>query len=280
MNNPLANVLVGYSYKAVGWLRRACPPPLRQRLRRMLGGRGVTAIEYLVLSNAVVRIRQHEKTMAAAGSGLADKYHKLLAGNAADLLLEVMQKFYTDLGVDAHSIPLVQGLDRFRQKYSIDVSAVHEEKAGADAPQASSSSSNLIRFETAWRLYQRHPGVEALKLFESIFRDASARKEAARDPFVKEAVIRSGEILARHHDTAGNVEQAIVIYREITALDPDGVMARRLAVLLARRGELSQAAQLAESIVFSRPNLFPYMQSNPYLASLKEELSRKSGMPD
>jgi tetratricopeptide (TPR) repeat protein len=279
MNNPFARAFIGHSYKAVAWLRRACPPPVRQRLRRLLGGRAVAVIDYLIVSNAVVRMRQHERAMVAAGPDLADKYHQLLAGNAADLMLEVMQKFYTDLGVEASSIPLVQALNRYQRKSRVDLSERRGE-AVADGAQPGSNSSNLIRFETAWMLYRHQRHAEALKMFESIFRDTSARKQSARDPFVKEAVVRSGEILARHHDTAGKVEQAIAIYREITALDPDGVMARRLAVLLSRRGDLSEAAQLAESIVFSRPNLFPYLQSNPYVASLKEELSRKSEMPD
>jgi hypothetical protein len=265
MSGPIARLLFSYSYKAMEQLRRVCPPLIRRRIRRLLGSRGVAAINYLIKGNALATIQGYERTMNAAAPGQADEYNRLLAGNAAGQLWDVMHRFYGDLGVDAGSIPLVQGLDRFRQKLS-------SEAADKAEPE---TASTLIRFETAWGLYRQRRVDAALPLFEAVFRDVAARKRAGRDPFIKEAVVRSGEILGRRQDTSGNSEQAVAIYQEIMTIDLDGVIARRLAVLLARCGDLRKAAERAESIIVSRPNLFPFLPEHPYIASLKAEISRK-----
>jgi tetratricopeptide (TPR) repeat protein len=223
----------------------------------------MAAVDYLAKGNALASIRRHELTMAAADPTLADEYNRLLTENVVDLLSEVMGKFYADLGIDAHSVPLMRVLDRFRKKLT------GQWRTGPE-PE---TTSPLIRFERAWRLYRRQQSEMVLPLFEAVFRDVSARKTARRDPFVKEVVVRSGEILGRYHDTRGDLDKAITIYREIVGIDPDGIIARRLALLLTRRGDLRQAANLAESVVFSRPNLFPYLHVNSYIAELKAELS-------
>lgn len=265
MKDTVARLLVGYSYWVVDRLRRVSPPSLRRLFRRLLGSQAIVAIDFLAKGSALASMRAHEKAIEAANPGLADEYNRLLASNAANLLAEVMRRFYSDLGVDAHAVPLMQGLNRFRQQLS------DKER---DSP-GSETASILIRFERAWNDFRKGRTDAALRSFETIFRDAIARKRAGRDPFVKEAVIRSGEILGRHQDTLGNLEQAIAIYREIIAVDPDGVIARRLTLLLARRGDLQQAAKLAETVVFSRPNLFPSLPTNPYIANLKAEIARK-----
>jgi hypothetical protein len=266
MSLAFTRLFVRYGYKTVDWLRRASPPPLRRSLRGLLGRRGVAAIGYLAKSNALVSMRQHEESMAAADPASADEYNKLISSNAADLLQDVLTKFYSELGVDPDTVPLLQGLNRFRSNLS---------EQWAKGPKLETSSL-LVRFERAWRRYRQQPVEPELDTFEAIFRDSEARKTASRDPFVKEAVVRSGEILGRHWDIRGHAEKAISIYREILAVDADGVIARRLAVLLARRGDLGEAAALAESVVLSRPNLFPYLHANPYITKLKAELSRVS----
>jgi tetratricopeptide (TPR) repeat protein len=257
--------LVGYSLSAVDRLRHVSPPSVRRLFRRLLGRYAILASEFLAKGSGLASLREHEKAIEAFGPLLADEYNRLLAGNAADLLAEVMKRFYSNLGADAHSVPLVQGLDRFRKQLS--------DKA-SDRPETGAASL-LIQFERAWSEYRKGRTELALRWFETIFWDPGARKRAGRDPFVKEAVVRSGEILGRRQDTLGNVEQAIAIYREIIAVDLDGVVARRLTLLLARRGDLQQAAKLAETVVFSRPNLFPFLPKNPYVATLKAEITRK-----
>ena len=264
MINFLSRSLISSSHRAVEWSRRAAPASLRQFFRRTLAGRGVAAIENLAKRNAAASMRQQQLTMAAAGPDQADAYQRLFAANVADLLATVMNGFYRRLGVDPHSAPIVGALERFQSNVL----------APTDRAGEAEDAAILLRFERAWRLHQ-HGGTDAaLPLLEAIFRDVGARKAAARDPFVKEAVVRSGEILGRHHDTRGNLDLAIAVYQEVVGVAPEGVVARRLAVLLARRGELSQAARLAESVISSRPNLFPAVPENPYLTALKEELSR------
>jgi tetratricopeptide (TPR) repeat protein len=266
MSSSFRRLFVRYGDTTVNWLKRASPPSLRRFLRRLLGRRGVAAIGYLARHNALASMRQHEQAMAAADPALMDEYSRLISSNAADLLLDVLTKFYSEIGVDPNTIPLLQRLKRFRSDLS---------DQWAKGPELETSWV-LIRFERAWRRYRQQPTEPLLETFEAIFRDTEARKTASRDPFVKEAVVRSGEILGRYWDIRGHVEKAISVYREILVIDADGVVGRRLAVLLARRGDLDEAATLAKSVILSRPNLFPYLHTNPYIVELKVELSRGS----
>ena len=196
---------------------------------------------------------------------LSDEYEWLVASNMTDALIDVMSRFYSELGADPHGVPLMQGLDRFQRK----LSASKPEAAQSPAP------STLVLFETAWKQYHAGQINKALRTFETIFNDVTARQRAAHNPFLKEAVVRSGEILGRHHDKLGNVELAVAIYREIMSVDQNGLIARRLALLLSRNGHLREAADYAETAIISRPNLFRHIPPNPYIASLKAEISLK-----
>jgi tetratricopeptide (TPR) repeat protein len=196
-----------------------------------------------------------------------DEYNRLAAGNVACLLSQVMTTFYTKLGVDAQTTPLMQGLDRFRRKLTM------KEVENVQVP----SMPVLVPFERAWAQYQSGAVDEALRVFETIFRDASARKRAAFNPYVKEAVVRAGEILGRHYDNLGNVDLSISVYREILELDHNSLIAGRLLLLLSRSGNLRAAAELAERAIISRPNLYPRLRENSYIASLKEEISSNEG---
>jgi tetratricopeptide (TPR) repeat protein len=120
--------------------------------------------------------------------------------------------------------------------------------------------------------------MKALTAFESIINDNAARQRAAHNPFLKEAVVRSGEILGRHYDKLGDAEKAIGIYRNILSVDPDGLVARRLIVLLARSSRLGEAAGFAETAIVSQVNLFRYIPPNPHIAALKAELFKPEGV--
>ena len=109
----------------------------------------------------------------------------------------------------------------------------------------------------------------------AVFRDPLARRKIAHDPYVRVAVIRSGEILGRYHDTHGRTDVAIATYREILRLDHNSLIAGRLLVLLARGGDLRAAAGLAEEAIVSRPNLYPRLPDSVHIASLKEEIARR-----
>ncbi len=196
---------------------------------------------------------------------LSDEYEWLVASNVTNAFIDIMSRFYSELGVDPHGVPLMQGLHRFQRKLS------------ASEPEAAQSParSTLVLFETAWKQYQAGQINKALRTFETIFNDVTARQRAPHNPFLKEAFVRSGEILGRHHDKLGNVESAVAIYREVMSLDQNGLIARRLALLLSRNGHLREAADYAETAIISRPNLFRQLPPNPYIASLKAEISVK-----
>jgi hypothetical protein len=223
------------------------------------------AFDFFVRSHRLASRAEHDQARDAAPPEIIDAYNRLLAGNVADLLTDVMTRFYQDLGADPRSSALVQGLDRFRSKLS-------DRKLDVSGKQAISI---LIRFETAWKLYRNGRVRESVELFEAIFRDAAARKKNASNAFVMEAVVRSGEIFGRHLDKNGHVDKAITVYQEVTALDPHSAVTGRLMSLLARHGSLRQAAQLAESVIGTGLNLFPHLHTNPYIEELKAEISRK-----
>ena len=194
---------------------------------------------------------------------IPDDYSRAVAENVAEFLGHVMTTFYRKLGVDPQAAPLVQGLDRFRRKLSLSQGDIQTQPTGI-----------LISFERAWRQYQAGKVDESLPLFEAIFRDPSARRKAAYNPYVKQAVIRSGEMLGRRYDNLGSTDLAISVYREIMTLDHNSIIAGRLLVLLARGGNLRAAAKLAEEAIVSRTNLYPRLFESSYIASLKEEISR------
>jgi tetratricopeptide (TPR) repeat protein len=196
----------------------------------------------------------------------SDEYDKLVAHNVAGLLIEVMTKFYRDLGADVSEVPLIRALNSFCRKMPV-----------VDIASSQNSSSPLIQFERAWARHQEGQIGEALRLFETVFRDGSARKRMMGNPFIAEAVVRSGEILGRRQEKIGNTDAAIAIYREIMELDGgNGVIARRLLLLLSRSGNLHEAAKLAQAAIHNRTNLYPQLIDNPYIAALKKDLSAAS----
>lgn len=202
----------------------------------------------------------------ASPSRMSEEYDWLVASNVTDCLTEVMSRFYTDVGVDPFSAPLVQGLERFRRKLT----------AGRPQPTKPGSQTPLILFEAAWRQYKAGQLREAMETFKVIFYDSTVRARALHNPVLKEAVVRSGEILGRHRDKIGDVDGAVDIYQEIMGLDQNALVGRRLMLLLTRGRRLREAAEFAQTAIVSRPNLFSALQDNPHIASLKAELTAKS----
>jgi hypothetical protein len=262
MANPLAKPFLVFAHGIVSWLRSAAPPSVRRMLRSLLGSHAISAVDYLVTNNALVSMQKHYRSMQAIHPDLAEEYNRLLAGNAADLLAKVIRGFYSSIGADVHSIPLVRGLGRFQERLMIE-SAKAVILDGAPT---------LLLFERAWESFQRGYMAEAIRLFTNIFEDKAVRKQAKRDPFLKEAVVRSGEILAQHYESIGDLTNSIAIYQDIITVEPGGVPARRLTLLMVRAGRLREAARIAEMVVTSRPNLFPFLRPNTYVTALKAEL--------
>jgi tetratricopeptide (TPR) repeat protein len=240
--------------EAVAKIKRRLPEPARRWIKRSLRLRD--SIVSQAFSNAQMSTLQ-----------LQDEYHRLVAGNVTNVLLNIVSRFYRDLGVvDVHSVPLVKALESFRA--TLPASEVDVDQA-RQAPV-------LIRFERAFALSEAGRVNEALPLFELVFRDRTARKVAAYDPFAREAVVRSGEFLGRYHDKRGEVDASIAIYREIMSIEQDGLIARRLMLLLSRRGDLSEAAEFGEAAMLSKLNLFPRLpEKNPYIEALEREFLAK-----
>jgi tetratricopeptide (TPR) repeat protein len=235
--------------KAIARVKGLVPEPARRGLKQL-------------------RDRRNEIVSRAFSSAqmptpeVRDEYHRLVAANVAGVLLKIMNRFYADLGVDAYSVPLVKALESFRRELPMGNLASHPVQA----------EPVLIQFERAFALFEAGRVNDALPLFEAVFRNSTARKLAGYDPYLKEAVIRSGEFLGRYHEKRGDVDASIVIYREILSIDRDGPIARRLMLLLSRRGDLREAAQFAETATMFKLNLFPRLpENNPYIATLETE---------
>lgn len=233
-------------------IKRRMPEPARRWIKRSLRLRNE------ILSSIFAKDQLTTPRMR-------DEYHRVLAGNVSGVLLKIMIRFYSDLGVDAQSAPLVKALQAFRRSLPTD--------AGDGVP---TPAPVLIQFERAYALCEAGRASEAMSLFESVFRNQAARKALPYDPFVREAVVRSGEFIGRHYDKSGDFDAAIAIYRDILSQDRDGLIARRLMLLLSRRGDWHEVAELAETAISSNINLFPRLpQGNPYLAALETEFLSK-----
>jgi tetratricopeptide (TPR) repeat protein len=242
--------------RALGRVGRVVPGPVRREIRRLLGVRNAVVAHFFR-----VQMRRPE---------LLDEYHRLVASNVASVLLKIMGRFYADLGVDAHSVPLVKTLESYRRELPSDNLATRQRQA----------EPVLIKFERAFALAEAGRLGEALPLFEAVFQNNMARKFVSYDPYVREAIVRSGEFLGRYHEKRGDGDASIAIYREILSIDQDGPIARRLTLLLSRRGDLREAAEVAEIASQSTPNLFPRIpENNPYIAALETEFFGKSAAP-
>jgi tetratricopeptide (TPR) repeat protein len=238
---------------ALATVKRALPTPIRGQIRRLLGVR-----------NAIIS-RKFLKAQLPTPE-LVDEYQRLLAGNVTSVLLKIMDRFYADLGVDGHSAPLVKALESFRRTIAADDLTTSRGQA----------EPLLIKFERAFALLEADRVADAFPLFESVFQDSLARRFVRYNPYVKEAIVRSGQFLGRFHEKRGDIDASIAIYREILAMDQDGLIARRLTLLLSRRGEFREAAEFAEIASQSGLNLFPRIPSNnPYIASLETEFLGK-----
>jgi hypothetical protein len=195
---------------------------------------------------------------------LWDEYHRLMVDNVCGGILRIMARFYGDIGLDAKAIPLVKALTSFRRSL----------QANGIETNGMRSSPILTQFERAYALYGEGRTNDALALFDVVFRNRAARKVARFDPFVNEAVVRSGELLGRHYDKQGNAAACIEIYRDIMSIHPDGMIAHRLIVLLCRAGNFREAAELGDTAMLFTVNLFPHLpKMNPHVAALEKALS-------
>jgi tetratricopeptide (TPR) repeat protein len=246
--------------------------------RALQGNPGSKSVYNLIYE--ILSLRELELDIAARASSLLPRgavdpalfeptvmrvYEKLAAINIVDTLVRVIDRFYAKLGLDPLSTPLVKFLKDTRHKLG-----------EFELAEYGHICSTLLHFEMAWNLLLRDDMDKCVSLLRIIFDDDMAIKLAKYHPFTKEALVRAGEILGRHEERVGAIEGAISVYRRLMRIDQNGVIARRLAVLLWRQGNLNEAASLAEIAVNSKANLYPYLTQNDYILSIRADLASQA----
>jgi hypothetical protein len=203
---------------------------------------------------------------------MSDKplYDKLAALNTVDAVSTVIADFYDRLGIDVQSVPVMKLLKKARQEIF----------SGVDAARLCIEGSDLVRFEAAWNLFQNGKGDAARQAFEAMLSDDALLRRAKRNVYLREAYIRSAEIVAREAELSRDFEKALRVYEQIMMVGDRGVIARRLAVLLWRSGRIREAAVWAEKTVWSDHNLAaPSAKDNPDLARVAEILAAAGAAP-
>jgi hypothetical protein len=197
-------------------------------------------------------------------------YDKLAALNVVDAVSAVIEDFYTRLGIDARNAPVIKRLSNARQAVASDI----------DIARSRSEGSVLVRFETAWQLYQSGKVEAAREEFGALLADDGLLRRARRNVYLREALIRSAEIVGREAELAGDPETALRVYERIMKAGGRGVIARRLALLLWRSGRIREAAFWAEKTVWSDHNLAAQSaRTNPHLARIVEVLATPNADP-
>lgn len=205
-----------------------------------------------------------QTVLVAPSDAEQDAYDRLVALNVVDTIGRIARRFYRDLGYDARSAPLAVFLA--------------EARAHLDSPSlagAGGSAWPLLRFEAAWNLYLNGEREKSIRLLRTVADDPSLARVAKVDPFAKEALIRSGEIVGRHDERAGSAEKAISVYQRTMQLEENGVVARRMALLRWRKGDLRGALEAADSAVMTKQNLFPRLPEGPYMSWLRRQLAER-----
>jgi hypothetical protein len=193
-----------------------------------------------------------------------DAYDRLVALNVVDTIGGIARRFYRDVGYDIRSAPLVALLAELR-----------EELAVPSVADAASSTWPLLRFEAAWNLYLNDERERSVELLRTLIDDPALLRFAHGDRFVKEALVRSGEIVGRRDERAGDDARAMSVYRRTMQLEENGVVARRMALLHWRRGDLRGAMEAADAAVMSKQNLFPRLPEGPYVSWLRRALAER-----
>ena len=203
---------------------------------------------------------------------MADRndYDRLTALNAVDAVASVTTEMYARLGIAPENAPILPLLQRARAELAAEV----------DLDRARRQGSALVRFEAAWTLYQAGETAAALEAFEALVADDALLRNAQRNIYCREALIRSAEILGRRAERAGDVATAMRLYERIMTAGGRGVIARRLTELLWRQGRIREAAALAERAIWSDHNLASQAaKDNAHLTRAAEVLARAGAAP-
>ena len=205
--------------------------------------------------------RQPSLTESARAS-----YDAISKLNIVDNVAKVTLAFYEGLGLNPRQSPVYRSLAGVRSRLAEEV----------EACGAISTGSSLERFELAWRAYEAGNTHEALQLFGEVIADRQLAEACAADPRAREAFIRAAEIFGRHAELAGDISAAAQLYRRILELDGNGIIARRLLLMLWREARIHEAAELAPRVVLGDGNLAQHLRGSDGVKDLARRLGCES----
>jgi hypothetical protein len=184
--------------------------------------------------------------------------------NIVDNVARITREYCERLGLNPQQSPVYACLASMRTKLAEEVEAFGAISAG----------SSLERFEFAWRAYEAGKIHEAFQLFREVIADEHLARAA--DPRAQEAFIRAAEILGRHAELRGDTSAAARLYRRILELGGNGIIARRLLLMLWREARIREAAELAPRIMQSDANLAQHLRGSDAVDDLTRWLKRET----
>lgn len=205
--------------------------------------------------------RQPPPTESARAS-----YDAICKLNIIDNVAKITLAFYERLGLSPQQSPVCRCLASMRSKLAEEVEVLG----------AISIGSSLERFEFAWRAYEAGEIHEALQQFREVIADDRLARASASDPRSREAFIRAAEILGRHAELRGDTGAADQLYRRILEVDGNGIIARRLLLMLWREARIREAADLAPRIMQSDTNLVQHLRGSDAVNDLTRWLEREA----
>jgi hypothetical protein len=209
-----------------------------------------------------ISISRHPPHTGNARAGY-DAISKL---NIIDNVAKVTLAFYERLGLNPQQSPAYRCLASIRLKLAEEVEASRDVCA----------ESSLGRFELAWRAHEAGRTREALQLFRAVIADERLAGASAADPRAREAFTRAAEIVGRHAELRGDASAAARLYRRILELDGNGIVARRLLLILWREARIREAAELAPRVVQSDCNLAQHLRGSDAVNDLTRRLAREA----
>jgi hypothetical protein len=186
--------------------------------------------------------------------------------NIVNNVTKITLAFYERLGLNPRQSPVYRCLASVCSKLAEEV----------EAHGSISAASPLERFERAWRAYEAGKTHEALQLFRETVADERLAEASATDPRAREAFIRAAEILGCHAELRGDISVAAQLYRRILKHDGNGIIARRLLLMLWREGRIQEAADLAPRIVQSDSGLAQHLRGGAAVDHLTRCLEREA----
>jgi hypothetical protein len=194
------------------------------------------------------------------------RYDAISKLNIVDNVIKVTLAFYERLGFNSQQSPVYRCLGSIRSRLAEEVQA-----SSADSPK-----STLERFEVAWRAYEAGKVQEAFQLLREVMADEELIEATAADPRAREAYIRAAEILGRDAELRGDTSTAAELYHRVIELFPNGIVARRLLLMLWREARIQEAAKLAPRVLHSACNLVEHLRGGDMVADLTRRIRHEA----